>query len=81
MHAAAQRVEKLGRGDGRHIAFALQRQLFRIHRVGDVDREHDLDVDVERAGRPAAGQIGKPRGRRKAAAQPGQGRQSQRDQA
>ena len=34
----------------RDIALALQLLLLRIHREGDVDREHKLDIDFRHAG-------------------------------
>jgi hypothetical protein len=41
----AQRAQEFARIQRLHIALALQRLLFRVHRVGDVDRDHQFDVD------------------------------------
>ena len=40
-----QRLHEFARGDRRDIAFALQLLLFRVHRIGHVDREHEFGVD------------------------------------
>ena len=45
VHALLQRLQEFARRERRHIAFALQRLLLGIHRIGNVDREHDLGVD------------------------------------
>ena len=49
MHALLERLHELARGERGDVAFRLQRLLFRVHRIGDVDREHELDVDRDRA--------------------------------
>ena len=47
------RLHEFARRDGGHIAFALKLLLFRVHRVGHVDREHDLGIDRNGAARSA----------------------------
>ena len=49
-HALAHGIEKFARGEPADIAFALQRQLLRIHGIGNVDRNDELDIDRD-AGR------------------------------
>ena len=48
-----QRLQEFARRDGGHIAFALELLLLRVHRVGHVDREHDLGIDRNGAARSA----------------------------
>ena len=43
-----------------HIAFALQRLLVGVHRIGDVDRNHQFDID----GNGARALVGEAQGRR-----------------
>ncbi len=47
--AAPQRLHEFARRQRLDIALALELLLLRIHRVGDVDREHELGVDRDRA--------------------------------
>ncbi len=45
VRALAQRGEEFLRGQRLHIAFALQRLLVGVHRIGDVDGDDQFDVD------------------------------------
>ena len=45
-HAAPDRVVDLGRAEGIGEALPLQRELVHVHRVGDVDRDHEGEVDL-----------------------------------
>ena len=46
---AAQGLHELARRDGADVALALERLFIRIHRVGNIDRKHDFDVDRDGA--------------------------------
>ena len=50
VRAGAQRGEEFARGQRDDIALALQLLLLRVHRVRDVDGDHQLDVDRHRIG-------------------------------
>jgi hypothetical protein len=43
-------LQKVGRNDRLRVAFALDRQLLEVHGIGDVDRKHQLDVDLRLGG-------------------------------
>ena len=43
--ALAQRAHEFARGQRLDVALALQRLLLRVHREGNVDRDHQFDVD------------------------------------
>ena len=43
--ALAQRLHEFARGQRLDIAFALQRLFVGVHRIGDVDRDHQFNVD------------------------------------
>ena len=53
-HAAPDRVVHQRRPERLGEALALQRLLLGIHRVGDVDREHEREIDLGLGARPAA---------------------------
>jgi hypothetical protein len=45
VRAVLQRLQELLGDDGLRVALALQRQFVHVHRVRDVDRENEFDVD------------------------------------
>ena len=52
--AGLQRGHELARRERLHITFALQVLLVRVHRIGDIDGEHDFRID---GGRTALGEL------------------------
>ena len=45
VRAGLQRLQKLLGDDGLRVALALDRQFVHVHRIGDIDREHQFDID------------------------------------
>ena len=49
VRAALERLQKFLGDDGLRITLALDRQLIHVHRIGDIDGEHQFDIDRWRA--------------------------------
>ena len=45
VRAGLQRLQKFLGDDGLRVALALERQFVHIHRIGNIDREHQFDID------------------------------------
>ena len=62
-HAAPDRVVDLRGAEGLGEAFPLQRELVHVHRVGDVDRDHEGEVDLGVGAGRRSGRDGEQRAR------------------